>query len=84
MLKPGRAHQLLVCIQSPVSWPLPRSFSTRWAPLRGLATEPSPCIPATRRRRFPEQCSWVRYVTACFAPGQFYLKRACTLSVQGS
>lgn len=67
MLKPGRVRGLLVCLQVPVSWPLPRSFLCWLGPSQGVATEPPPCTPATRGRRFPEECSWVRYVIDCFA-----------------
>jgi hypothetical protein len=51
--------------------------------LVGRATVPSLCIPGTRGRGFPEDSSRVRCVTGCFALGQFYLKRAGTLYIQG-
>ena len=52
MLKPGGARALQVCIQSPASWPLPKSSSTCWAPFQRGATEPPSCTLTTSGRHF--------------------------------
>lgn len=52
MLKPGAARGLQACIQSPASWPLPKSSWTHWAPLQKVATEPPSCTLATSGRHF--------------------------------